>query len=107
MGIIKYLYLIMSKAQYAVCTTKADCSTASSCCTAFAPSASGSAGSVLACWNPGSAAGSSGVITPTQTAGTVDSDNKGYLLTACAAATTGASTLAVSAATVATAVYMM
>merc|ERR1711998_30696 len=105
MGIIKYLYLIMSVAQYGVCTAKTECAKASSCCTAFAAAATAgtAVGSVLVCWNPGSAVGAGGVIPPSGTAGVESGTNKGYLMTACPAATTGASTLAVSAAAVATA----
>ena len=96
--------------QYAICTTAAVCAAAGSCCTGFAASASTAVGTNLVCWNAGTAAATGAVIplvANTITSSNVDAAGKGYLLTACPAATTGSSTLAVSAAVAATAVYMM
>merc|ERR1712100_555198 len=98
-----------SKAQFADCTAATDCSAAGSCCTAFAASSTATAlSSGKVCFNAGTAVGGYAIPTAgTVTSSMTDSTGKGYLKTACPAAATGASTLAVSAAAVATAVYMM
>merc|ERR1712166_814901 len=98
--------------QYAICTSAAVCATAGSCCSKFATSSGGTiqttAGTAV-CWNAGSAVNASGVIPQVSPIGStnVDSAGKGYLTVACPAVATGSSTLAVSAAVAATAVYMM
>merc|ERR1711998_676993 len=104
-------YLIrtqMTTAQFAVCTAKTDCKAAGSCCSVFAPASAGTNGTVKVCFNAGSAVGSYAIpVAGTVTTAMLDANKKGWLTTACPAAAAGASTLAVSAAAVATAVYMM
>merc|ERR1711912_85318 len=98
-----------TKAQYAVCTAATDCKAASSCCTAFGTSATATTlSTVKVCFDAGTAVG--GYTIPTSTGGVTSAmltSGKGCLQTACPKAAAGASTLAVSAAAVATAVYMM
>merc|ERR1712195_171403 len=97
--------------QFAICTSAAVCAAAGSCCSAFAPTSGGTVSVVTGatvCWNAGSAVNASGVIPVTGviTSGMV-TNTLGSLGTACPAVATGSSTLAVSAAVAATAVYMM
>merc|ERR1712166_338043 len=98
--------------QYAICTTAAVCAAAGSCCSNFASTSGGTSNSATAgttvCWNAGTAVNASGVIpvvSPIPSGMVVAT--LGYLSTACPAVATGSSTLAVSAAVAATAVYMM
>ena len=101
----------MTAAAGIICTAAKDCKAASSCCQGFSKSSTGTPQStaVKVCWAAGSAAKAKQTITVQTGITTADLDSgSGYLFgAACAAATTGASTLALSAAAAATAVYMM
>merc|ERR1712100_880844 len=97
-----------TKAQYAECTAATDCKNASSCCTAFGTSATATTlSTVKVCFDAGTAVGGYTIPVAGGVTSTMLTSGKGYLQTACPKAAAGASTLAVSAAAVATAVYMM
>merc|ERR1739838_222885 len=93
------------------CTATAKCASAGACCAGF-NKVSGTAVVPLnpvICIPAGTAIATAMTI-PIQTgitAGQLTDGTKGYPIVACAKATTGASTLAVSAVAAATAVYMM
>merc|ERR1712071_615132 len=101
----------MTIALGAICSTTNKCKDAGACCSTFTATATGTvaaASSTTVCWAAGSAKLAGQVIPVVAPITSSDvTATKGYLLTACAAATTGASTLAFSAAAAATAVYMM
>merc|ERR1712166_66996 len=98
--------------QFAICTTAAVCAAAGSCCSNFAPTSGGTSNSATAgttvCWNAGSAINASGAIpVVSPILANMVTSPLGYNAVACPAVTAGSSTLAVSAAVAATAVYMM
>ena len=91
----------------AVCTTAANCTAASSCCQGYQLLATGTtqAGTEKVCWAAGTALVGLGAATATLTGCTTTGGC--FLFGAACAKASGASTLAVSAAALATAVYVM
>ena len=88
-------------------TTAGSCTTATSCCATYAATASGAAvASKLICFPLNTKKAVSYTVTALD-ADTGLTSKAAFPIADCAAATTGASTLAVSAAALATAVYMM
>merc|ERR1719352_409394 len=106
-----------SLAAGAVCTKPTDCSAAKSCCQIWNTKAdlTGTDSTLKACVADKAAAKSKITVTLSGALKTTDFDSctsgsktcDAYLKTACAGVAAGASTLAVSAAVAATAVYMM
>ena len=104
-------------AQYAKCSAASDCYADSSCCTNWSKFSGGPPSSLKVCWNAGTQKGSHGKI-PLDTEITASMFTTkaniyfgdGYLTYTCPGVVSnlaGASSLAVSTAVVATAVYMM
>ena len=101
----------------AVCTAAKDCKVAKSCCQIWMTKSDGTGkdSTLKACVADKAAAKSKVTITLSGSLATSDFDScasgsktcDAYLKTACAGVAAGASTLAVSAAVAATAVYMM